>query len=96
METLRYLKELFFEKVLSLIEKCNTIEGEHGADILDNCELFQTKIITLWDEFLQLKLVEAPVSDMEILDAEKIALECTETNVATVSRHGAIGGGGHQ
>ena len=83
--------EVVVEKVSSLIERCCTVDSEHGADILDNCELFRTKIITLWDEFLQLKLVKAPVSDKKILDDEKIALEFIETNVVTGSDALAIG-----
>ena len=50
-EILRNLKEEFFEKISALIEKCNAVDSDQCADISDNCELFRTKIITLWDEF---------------------------------------------
>ena len=75
------LKEKFFEKISAFIEKCNAVDSNQCADISDNCELFRSKIITLWNKFLQLKLVETPVSDKEILDDEKIASEFIDTYV---------------
>ena len=79
-EILRNLKEEFFEKISALIETCNAVDSDQCADISDNCELFRTKFVTLWDEFLQLKLVETPVSGNEILDGEKIVSKFIETN----------------
>ena len=38
---------------------------------MDNCELFQVKIITIWDEFLSISFVEESELDKEILDGEK-------------------------
>ena len=76
---------------MSLIERCRTADSKQFADILDNCELFRTKVIILWDEFLVLKLVKESELDKEILDSEKITLEFTDTKVATGSETLAIG-----
>ena len=75
-------KEEFFGMVLLLIERCESFESDQYADIIDNCELFRAKIITLWNDFLQLGLIETPLSDIETHDVEKVASEIVETDGA--------------
>ena len=84
-KTLSHSKDAFFEMVSSLIDKCDSSESDQYAEVVDNCELFRSRIVTLWDEFLSLDLVKESELDQEILDSEKITSEITNTNVATGS-----------
>ena len=72
-------KDDFFDMVSLLIERCKSSENEQNADIIDNCELFRMRIVTLWTEFMNLDLVESPISDFEKHDVEQEALEIVET-----------------
>ena len=82
-ETLHNLKEDFFKIVSLLIERCESSESDQCIEIMDNCELFRLKILTLWDEFLLLSLVDEPALDKEILDGEKMVLESADPPVVT-------------
>ena len=72
-------KDDFFDMISLLIERCKLSESDQNADILDNCDLFRIKIVTLWTEFLNLELVESPVSVFENYDMEQEASESVET-----------------
>ena len=72
-------KEEFFAMVLILIERCESFESDQYADVIDNCELFRSKIIALWNDFLQLSCIEASLSDFEKHDVEQEAPEIVET-----------------
>ena len=61
--------------VHSLIEKCEACEGNQYADIIDNCDLFRGKIVSLWYDFVHLSRIETTPSDMETRVIEKVASE---------------------
>ena len=68
-----------------LIERCEMSKSDQCAEMMNNCEHFRVKIITLWVEFLSLSLVDELELDKKLLDGEKMALECTDKPVATGS-----------
>ena len=45
-------KDDFFDMVSLLVERCVSFESHQYDDILDNCELFRARVITLWIDLL--------------------------------------------
>ena len=79
-EALSNSKDEFFDMISLLIDRCESSESEQNTDIIDNCELFRVKIIMLWKEFMNLEIVNAPLSAMETHYVEQVVSEIVETD----------------
>ena len=67
-------KDEFFGLKNALIVKCEAYVDGRFEEIIDICDLFKVKIVSLWDEFVLLSRKQTNLPDMEKIAQDDVIL----------------------